>query len=281
MQTLSHPLSERDERLTLVAAILGTGVAFLDMTVVNVALPAIRGGLGGGLAGQQWVVNGYLLTLGALLLVGGSLGDVVGHRAIFVYSALSAFFFVAVVFLQQKAGWSPIEAGVAGVPVTVLMFVLSGTFGGLAARHGARLFMGAGQLLCAAGAAWLVRLDRDVAYLPDVLPGMLLFGLGLSVTVAPLTTTVMEDAGVGSGGIASGVNNAAGGSLDVGGLPPRRPPLHGAARPRRSGRPRRYPPPGRVRMSVAANREPRRDDCHGGAVRHPLAARPDRRAPRR
>src|SRR5690606_16249254 len=69
--------------LTLVAAILGSGIAFLDGTVVNVALPAIRAELDTGLAAQQWVVEAYLLTLGALLLVGGSLGDLLGRRRVF------------------------------------------------------------------------------------------------------------------------------------------------------------------------------------------------------
>src|SRR5947199_5978849 len=75
--------SAREKRITLVAAILGTGVVFLDATVVNIALPAIRGDLGGGLAGQQWVVEAYLLTLSALLLIGGSLGDIFGQRRMF------------------------------------------------------------------------------------------------------------------------------------------------------------------------------------------------------
>src|SRR6185369_3325841 len=71
------------KRLTLLAAILGSIVAFVDGTVVNVALPHIRDDLGGGLAGQQWVSDAYLLTLGALLLVGGSLGDLFGRRKAF------------------------------------------------------------------------------------------------------------------------------------------------------------------------------------------------------
>ena len=73
----------RTKRLTLVACILGTAVVFLDGTVVNVALPAIRDDLDTGLAAQQWVVEAYLLTLGALLLVGGSLGDLLGRKRIF------------------------------------------------------------------------------------------------------------------------------------------------------------------------------------------------------
>jgi EmrB/QacA subfamily drug resistance transporter len=71
------------KRLALIAAILGSFVAGLDATAVNVALPAIRADLGGGLAGQQWVSNAYLLALGSLILVGGSLGDLYGERRVF------------------------------------------------------------------------------------------------------------------------------------------------------------------------------------------------------
>src|SRR3712207_8686577 len=76
-------LSDRDKRITLVAAIMGSFVALLDATVVNVALPAMREDLGGGLAGQQWVANAYLLLLGSLILIGGSLGDVYGEKRVF------------------------------------------------------------------------------------------------------------------------------------------------------------------------------------------------------
>jgi len=81
--------SSRAKTLTLVATILGSGIALLDGTIVNVALPAIEGDLGGGLAGQQWVVNAYLLTLGSLILLGGSLGDVYGERRIFTVGVAS------------------------------------------------------------------------------------------------------------------------------------------------------------------------------------------------
>ena len=77
-------LDDRRRRLSLVAAIMGSFVVGLDATAVNVALPAIREDLGGGLQGQQWVVNAYLLFLGSLILIGGSLGDVYGERRIFV-----------------------------------------------------------------------------------------------------------------------------------------------------------------------------------------------------
>ncbi len=73
----------RNKQLALLAAIMGSFVAGLDATAVNVALPAIRDDLGGGLAGQQWVSNAYLLTLGSLILIGGSLGDIFGERRVF------------------------------------------------------------------------------------------------------------------------------------------------------------------------------------------------------
>src|SRR5918999_5833080 len=77
------PLAARRQSLILVAAILGTTVVTVDSTVVNVALPAIADDLGGGLAGQQWTANAYLVTLASLILVGGSLGDIFGARRVF------------------------------------------------------------------------------------------------------------------------------------------------------------------------------------------------------
>src|SRR5690242_15783992 len=79
---VAAPASHR-KQLALVAAIMGSFVAGLDATAVNVALPAIRADLGGGLAGQQWFSNAYLLALGSLILIGGSLGDVFGERRVF------------------------------------------------------------------------------------------------------------------------------------------------------------------------------------------------------
>jgi EmrB/QacA subfamily drug resistance transporter len=395
----------RRRQVALVATILGSGIAFLDATIVTVALPTIEDHLGGGLAGQQWVVNAYLLTLGSLILIGGSLGDIYGERRIFslgvagfgvasvlcalaptietlvaaralqgvtsalltpaslaviattfdderergaaigtwtawagiagvigplaggqivdlvswrwifainvpfvlltlllirvsvepgeaateprrldfvgailtalglagpvfalveqpdrgwgdpvvvvglaggllllalfvlyeartphpmlplrlftrrnftianletllVYAGLSSLFFFLTIYLQQVAGWSALESGLAGLPVTLLLFVLSRPFGALSGRFGPRLFMGVGPLLAALAVLLLVRLGTDVDYVTDVLPPMILFGVGLAITVAPLTATVMADAHRGDTGIASGVNNA-------------------------------------------------------------------------
>ncbi len=397
-------LDDRRKRLSLLAAIMGSFVAGLDATAVNVALPAIRDDLGGGLAGQQWTSNAYLLTLGSLILIGGSLGDVYGERRIFslgvagfgatsvlcaaapsievlvgaralqgafgalltpsalalivaafpaaergsaigswtawagiatvvgplaggylvdgvswrlifainvpfvaatlilvsvavprrergmahapvdwlgaaltafglagpvlalirqpavgwgsaqvwgpliagvlllaaflvhesrtahpmlplglfrhrnfavgnletfaMYGGLGTTFFFLVLFLQQVAGWSALNAGLAMLPSTVVMFLLSKRAGRRADRRGARGFMGGGPLLAAAGLVLMQRLDAHVDYVTDLLPALLVFSLGLSATVAPLTATVLADADESNAGIASGVNNA-------------------------------------------------------------------------
>jgi EmrB/QacA subfamily drug resistance transporter len=125
-----------------------------------------------------------------------------------MYAGLGLLFFFLVLYLQQVAGWSALAAGTAGLPVTIVMFLFSKRFGMLADRYGPRFFMGVGPLIAAAGLAWFLRLGADVTYLTDLLPGLLVFAVGLSITVAPLTATVLADADEQNAGIASGVNNA-------------------------------------------------------------------------
>jgi EmrB/QacA subfamily drug resistance transporter len=393
------------KQLTLVACILGSGIALLDGTVVNVALPTIQHELGGGLAAQQWVINAYLLTLGSLILIGGSLGDLYGERRIFalgvggfgaasllcalaptigaliaaralqgvasalltpsalavivatfeesergpaigswtawggiatvlgplaggeliqlfswraiflinlpfvvvcvililvvipaakprrertrridvlggvlcalglggpvfalieqprlgwgspavavsfvvgvallvcfvvhearsrdpmlplalfrrrnfsagnietlsMYAGLAILFFFLTIFLQQIGGYTPLQSGLATLPATLVMFAFSKRFGGLADRYGPRLFMGAGPLVAALGLLLFQRIGVHVDYLSDVLPGILVFSLGLSMTVAPLTAAVLAGVNTDQAGIASAVNNA-------------------------------------------------------------------------
>ena len=430
------------KRLTLIACIIGSGIALLDGTAVNVALPSIQRALGGGLAAQQWVLNAYLLTLGSLILIGGSLGDLYGERRIFalgvggfgacslacalapsiyalvaaralqgvagallvpsalavivatfdesergpaigswtawggiatvlgplaggeflaiaswrwiflinlpftiacvalillvipraerpvagavtatttatatatgvdslaprqegggpsgqprpaqqrprridlpgaalcalglagpvfalieqprlgwsspgvlvpliagvallvaffsyesrardpmlplglfarrnfsagnietfaMYAGLAVLFFFLVIFLQQVGGYTPLQSGLATLPVTLVMFALSRRFGALADRYGPRLFMGLGPLVAAAGLLLFQRVGTRVNYAADVLPALLVFSLGLSMTVAPLTAAVLAGAERSQAGIASAVNNA-------------------------------------------------------------------------
>ena len=125
-----------------------------------------------------------------------------------VYGALSGFLLLFVVHLQVVAGYSPLASGLALVPFTVLMALLSGRSGAYAARRGRRLQLTAGPLLMAAALLPLSRVGPGASYLLDVLPGVLLFGLGLTVMVAPLTTTVLAAAPDRHAGLASGVNNA-------------------------------------------------------------------------
>src|ERR1019366_2682184 len=345
-------MSARDEasvkRLTLIACILGSGIVLLDGTVVNVALPTIQRALGGGMAAQQWVVNGYLLTLGSLILIGGSLGDLFGERRGFavgvagfgagspacalspglgellaiaswrvvflvnvplaagcvaliltaipageareregrridytgavlcaaglagpgfalieqprlgwsspavygplaagalllgaftayesrasepmlplglfrrrnfsagnvetfsMYAGLAILFFFLVLFLQQIGGYTPLKSGLAPLPVAGVMFVLSRRFGALAGRYGPRLFMGVGPLVAACGLVLFQRIGLRVDYVSEVLPALLVFALGLSMTVGPLTAAVLAGSER-EAGIASGVNNA-------------------------------------------------------------------------
>ncbi|MGH3330624.1 MAG: MFS transporter, partial [Nocardioidaceae bacterium] len=125
-----------------------------------------------------------------------------------VYAALGGLFFMLVITLQVVAGFNPLLAGAALLPATGLMLVLSSRAGDLSQRIGPRLPMTVGPLLSAAGVLLLMPIGAGATYLGSVLPGVTLFGLGLSLTVAPLTATVLAAAPVEHAGIASGVNNA-------------------------------------------------------------------------
>jgi EmrB/QacA subfamily drug resistance transporter len=392
------------KRWTLVATILGSSIALLDSTVVNVALPSIQRSLGGGLAGQEWVTNAYMLTLASLILVGGSLGDIFGERRVFalgvggfgiasllcaiaptielliafralqgvagalltpsslavivatfseeergpavgtwtawgsiaaalgpliggellnvaswrwifvlnlplvvicvlliwtfvpassgagerprvdligallctlglggtvlafiektrsgfsdpvvfvplatgvallaafiayeararepmlplslfrrrnfgvgnletfaVYGGLSVLFFYLILYLQQVGGYTPLKSGLALLPPTIVMFLLARRFGALSDRYGPRLFMGIGPLVEAAGLFLFMDVGTRVHYLTEILPAAVLLGLGLAITVAPLTAAILAGVDQHRAGIASATNNA-------------------------------------------------------------------------
>jgi EmrB/QacA subfamily drug resistance transporter len=397
-------LSTSTKRLTLVATILGSSIAILDGSVVSVALPSIQRSLGGGLAGEQWISNAYLLTLGSFILLGGSLGDIFGERRVFalgvagfgvasvlcaiapsiemliafralqgvagalltpsslaviiatfpakergpaigawtawgtiagtlgpliagsiltvatwrwvfvinvplviaclwlvlkdvpegaptgprrrvdvigallcvlglggvvfalieqprlgwsspavsgslaagvvlsaaflvfesrtsdpmlrldlfksrnfsvgnletlaLYGGLSALFFFLTLYLQQVAGYSPLESGLALLPESLVMFALSSRFGALADRFGPRLFMGGGPLIAGGGMLMLLGVGVHVDNATEILPGILLLSLGLSMTVAPLTAAILAGVSQDEAGIGSAINNA-------------------------------------------------------------------------
>ncbi len=185
-----------------------------------------------GLVHQQSVGFGDPLVLFSLLLGAGSLlwfiihelltahpmlplevfkirNFAVGNLATFaVYGALGAGTFFVTIFLQQIADYSAFAAGLALTPITLILFVLSSRFGKLTYTIGPRMLMGIGPIVAGVGLILIGRIGSEVDYLPDLLPGVLLLGLGLAITVAPLTTTVLSSLPENQAGLASGANNA-------------------------------------------------------------------------
>jgi EmrB/QacA subfamily drug resistance transporter len=139
-----------------------------------------------------------------------------------VYGALGGVLFLLVLQVQVVSGYSPLKAGTALLPVTLLMLAFSARSGALAQRIGPRWPMTAGTAICAVGLLLMTRIGLHASYLTDVLPAVTVFAVGLVLTVAPLTATVLASADVRHAGVASGVNNAvarAAGLLAVAGLP--------------------------------------------------------------
>lgn len=129
---------------------------------------------------------------------------------LFLYAAIGGVFFILPVQLQTAAGYSAFQAGVSTLPVTLLMLLLSAPAGALAQRIGPRLPLTLGPLIAAVGLLMLRRITVDsTSYVTDVLPAVVIQGLGMSLFVAPLTATVLASVDVARSGIASGVNNAA------------------------------------------------------------------------
>jgi len=125
-----------------------------------------------------------------------------------LYGALAVSMFLLGLVLQQSLGYSPLLAGAATTPITIFMLLLSAQSGALAQRIGPRIPMTVGPIVCAAGLVLLTRVAPGVSYLSGVLPGILVFGAGITITVAPLTTTALGAVDAHLAGIASGVNNA-------------------------------------------------------------------------
>jgi EmrB/QacA subfamily drug resistance transporter len=134
-----------------------------------------------------------------------SIGNV---STFFIYGALSLQGFLLVIFLQQIAHYSALLAGLASLPITIILFVLSSRFGALAGKHGPRWFMGFGPIVASVGVLLLLRLDHTADYVTQVLPSVVMFGLGLAITVAPLTAAILGSIASSQAGIGSAINNA-------------------------------------------------------------------------
>lgn len=132
-----------------------------------------------------------------------------GNIATFViYAALSLQGFLLVIFLQQVAEYSATMAGLVSLPITIIMFFLSSKFGALSGKYGPRLFMTVGPIIAGTGMLYMLTVQVPVNYWTQLLPGILLFGLGLSITVAPLTSAILSSIKPSQAGIGSAVNNA-------------------------------------------------------------------------
>ena len=129
-------------------------------------------------------------------------------ETLIVYSGLIGAFFFVTLFLQQTVGYSPLAAGFATTPISLILFALSPVFGRIATSTGPRVPMCVGPIVGGIGLLLITRIDANANYLSDVLPGVIVFGLGLSATVAPLTATALNSVAENRVGVASGINNA-------------------------------------------------------------------------
>jgi EmrB/QacA subfamily drug resistance transporter len=209
--------------IDVLGAVLATlGLAGLTFGLIQGSLPAAMGGLVC-LAAFVFVeareVKLPMLPLDIFAshqFVGANLVTLV------VYGALSGVMFLLMVQLQQVASYSPVEAGAAGFPITLIMLLLSSRAGRLAQRIGPRLPLTFGPLVVALGIGLMSRVGPAASYFTAVLPAVVVFGLGLALTVAPLTATVLAAVDARRAGIASAVNNAVArlaGLLAIAGLP--------------------------------------------------------------
>jgi len=173
--------------------------------------PAVAGSLLGGVlllasfVAYERRTKNAMLPLGIFRIRNFSVGNV---ATVFVYAALGLSGFVVTIFMQQVAGFSALEAGLMFVPVTIIMFFGAHVAGKWAGQVGPRWFMAGGPILIALGFLSMLSVSLPVNYWTEVLPGVLLFALGLCLTVAPLTSAVLGSISSKEAGVGSAVNNA-------------------------------------------------------------------------
>lgn len=189
----------------------GCVFALIEETHLGFSSPAIYGSLIVGLlalGGFVWHEHRTaepMLSPQLFLIRNFSVGNI---ATACIYAGLSVASFLVIVFLQQAAGYVALRAGLALLPVTIIMFLLSPRFGKLAGKYGPRFFMGIGPLVAGVGFVAMLRVSVPVNYATELLPAVVVFGLGLSMTVAPLTAAILGSIASEHAGIASAINNA-------------------------------------------------------------------------
>jgi EmrB/QacA subfamily drug resistance transporter len=219
---LLHLLGQRDTRVPgvridyigAVLCVLGLGgpvFALIEQSNFGWGSPVVLAPLVGGLAcfagflWRQHVTRHPLMPLDLFTVRNFWVGNI---ATTLIYAALSLGGFVVVLYLQQIAGYSATAAAGALLPMTILNIALSSYFGQLSGRFGPRLFMAVGPIIGGLGYLLMLRGAGSVNYWLDVFPGVMVFGLGLSVTVAPLTSAILGSISTARSGIGSAVNNA-------------------------------------------------------------------------
>ncbi|MGC5017591.1 MFS transporter [Micromonospora sp. DT47] len=207
-------------------ALAGITYALIDAPARGVgSLPVLVAALVGVLSAVVFVLVERRRGDSAMLPTGlfsSRLFSVLNIFTVVVYAALGGFTFFLAVYLQNVVGWSALRTGLATIPMTVLLLLGSARAGALAAKIGPRLPLTAGPVIAALGLLLLRGVGPGASYWRDVLPGVTLFGLGLTLVVAPLTASVLAAVADRFAGVASGFNNAAsraGGLLAVAALP--------------------------------------------------------------
>lgn len=215
-------LDQKDERkpgakvdiVSAVLAVIGLGApvfALIEQGNFGWSSPVIWIPFVGGLAvlaafiWRQNRMTEPLMPLGLFRVRNFGMGNV---ATIAIYGALSLGIFVVSLYLQEVVGYPATLAAAAFLPSTVIMILLSSAFGTLAGRHGPRLFMTVGPIVGGLGFLLLTGVGEGSNYWLDILPGVIIFGLGLSITVAPLTAAILGSISTEQAGIGSAINNA-------------------------------------------------------------------------
>ncbi|WP_099041647.1 MFS transporter [Mycobacterium neglectum] len=209
--------ANRSARVDFVGAVLnaigltGAVYALIEGQRLGFSHPAVVVGLVVGVACLiafpfwEWQAPGPMMPLGIFTARNFAVGNL---ATVFLYAGVSLGMLVLGLFLQETAGLSATAAGLASLPVPVLSFLLARRFGTLAGVHGPRLFMAVGPLVAGIGYLLMARAAEPFDFWTQMLPGLVVFGLGLTITVSPLTAAILAAVDPAQSGIGSAINNA-------------------------------------------------------------------------